>query len=97
MVKNLPAKQKSQVQSLGQEDPLEESMQLIPAFLPGEFHRQRSLAGSSPRGRKEPGMTERLILFTFQFISIKALLQNTDRGVVLNSAGYSESLETHVY
>ena len=26
--------------------------------LPGEFHRQRSLAGYSPRGRKEENMTE---------------------------------------
>ena len=33
-----------------------------PVFLPGEFHRQRSLAGYSPRGRKESDMTERLSL-----------------------------------
>ena len=31
------------------------------AFLPGEFHRQRSLVGYSPRGRKELDTTERLI------------------------------------
>ena len=29
-------------------------------FLPGEFHRQRSLAGYSPWGRKESDMTEQL-------------------------------------
>ena len=29
-------------------------------FLPGEFHGQRNLAGYSPQGRKELGMTERL-------------------------------------
>ena len=29
-------------------------------FLPGEFHRQRSLAGYSPWGLKELDMTERL-------------------------------------
>ena len=29
-------------------------------FLPGESHRQRSLAGCSPRGRKESDTTERL-------------------------------------
>ena len=29
-------------------------------FWPGEFHGQRSLAGYSPRGRKESDMTERL-------------------------------------
>ena len=33
----------------GREDPLEESM-ATPVFLPGEFHGQRSLAGSSPQG-----------------------------------------------
>ena len=31
------------VWSLGQEDPLEQEMQLTPLFLPGEFHGQRSL------------------------------------------------------
>ena len=31
-----------------------------PVYLPGEFHRQRSLAGHSPRGRKEPDTTEQL-------------------------------------
>ena len=33
-----------------------------PVFLPGEFHRQRSLAGYSPWGGKESDMTERLSL-----------------------------------
>ena len=45
-VKNLPAIQETQemgVQSLGQEDPLEEEMATTPVFLPGEFHGQRSL------------------------------------------------------
>ena len=37
----------AQVQSLGQEDPLEKGM-ATPAFLPGEFHGQRSLAVYSP-------------------------------------------------
>ena len=31
-----------------------------PVFLPGEFHRQRSLVGYSPWGLKEPDMTEQL-------------------------------------
>ena len=47
LVKNLPAMQETQVQSLGQEDPLEKGMQPTPVFLPGEFHRQRSLLGYS--------------------------------------------------
>ena len=47
------------VQSLGQEDPLEEGMATpSPLFLPGESHGQRSLAGYSPWGQKELYMTE---------------------------------------
>ena len=41
------------VWSLGQEDPLEQEMQLTPLFLPGEFHGQRSLVVYSSRDRKE--------------------------------------------
>ena len=37
--------QGTQVQSLGQEDPLEKGMQPTPAFLPGESHGQRTLGG----------------------------------------------------
>ena len=36
----------------------------IPVFLPEESHEQGSLVGCSPRGCKELGMTERLILTT---------------------------------
>ena len=34
--------------------------QLVPVFLPGKSHGQRSLAGYSPRGCKELDMTEQL-------------------------------------
>ena len=34
----------------------------LPLFLPGESHGQRGLAGYSPWGHKESGMTELLIL-----------------------------------
>ena len=44
-VKRLPTMQETQVQSLGQEDPLEKEMALHSRFLPGEFHGQRTLAG----------------------------------------------------
>ena len=47
-VKNLPAMWEIQVWSLGQEDPWRREWQATPAFLPGEFHRQRSLVGYSP-------------------------------------------------
>ena len=33
-------------------------VQPTPVFLPGVSHRQRSLAGNSPRGRKESDTTE---------------------------------------
>ena len=55
MVKNLPAMQETQVQSLGQEDPLEGE---TPVFLPGKSHGQRSPEGCSPWGHKESDMTE---------------------------------------
>jgi len=37
--------QEMQVQSLGQEDPLEKEMATTPVFLPGEYHGRRSLVG----------------------------------------------------
>ena len=48
VVKNLPAMQETQVQSLDQEDPLEKGMATHSSILPGEFHGQRNLAGYSP-------------------------------------------------
>ena len=54
MVKNPPAwVRETQVQSLGQKDPLEKEMATHPpVFLPGESRGQRSLVGCSPRGHK---------------------------------------------
>ena len=51
-VKNLPAMQEVQDQSLGQEDPLEKEMQPTPVSLPGESHKQRSLTGYSTQVAK---------------------------------------------
>ena len=45
-VKNLPAMQENWVQSLGWEDPLEKDMATHTTILAGEFHGQRSLAGT---------------------------------------------------
>ena len=43
---------------LSPEEPLEErAWQPTPAFLPGESHRHRSLAGYSPWGHRELNMT----------------------------------------
>ena len=46
------------VRSLGWEDPLEEGVAITPAFLPGEYHGQRTLVGYSPWGCKELDKTE---------------------------------------
>ena len=59
-VKNPAAMQRTQVRSLGREDPLEKGM-ATPVFLPGGSHGQRILAGYSPWGCKESDMTEQLI------------------------------------
>ena len=67
VVKNPPADAGDSagfIRSLGREDPWvgtipgRRKWQLSPVFLPGEFHGQRSLAGYSPEGHKEPDMTE---------------------------------------
>ena len=59
MVKNpMQEMPKTQVRSLGQEDPLEEKMEPIPVFLPRESHGQRSLVGYSPWGHKESETAE---------------------------------------
>jgi len=57
-VRNLPAIQETQVQSLGPEDPLRREWKPSPVFLPGEFRGQRSLAGYSPWDLKELDTTE---------------------------------------
>ena len=43
MVKNLPAMRETTVQSLGQEDPLENETAIHSSILAGEFSGQRSL------------------------------------------------------
>ena len=57
LVKNPPAMQKTWVQFLGWEDPLEKEKLPTPVFWPGEFH-----GLYSPRGCKETDTTERLQL-----------------------------------
>ena len=46
------------VQSSSPEEPLEKGMQPTAVFLPGESHRQGSLAGYSMWGSKESEVTE---------------------------------------
>ena len=67
MVKNPPAPQEIQVQSLRQEDPHGEgSGYPLQYICPGESHGQRSLTGYSPWGRKELNRTERPTLHFFK-------------------------------
>ena len=56
-VKNLPVMQQTQVQSLGQEDPLEKEM-ATHSSTPRESHEQRTLVGYSLWGRKESDIIE---------------------------------------
>ena len=59
MVKNLPTMREAWAQSLGWEDPLEESMANHSSyFYLRKTHEQRSLAGYSPQDCKESDMTE---------------------------------------
>ena len=60
-VKNLPAMQETpetQVQSLFEEDSLEEEMATHSSILPRESHGQRSLMGYGPWGHQESDKTE---------------------------------------
>ena len=57
-VKNLPMMRKIQVQSLGQEDPMEKGMATLSSILASEIHGQRSLEGYSPQAHKESDTTE---------------------------------------
>ena len=52
MVKNLPAMQETQVQSLVKKIPWRREWLPTPVFLPGKSHGQRSLVGYSAWGRK---------------------------------------------
>ena len=51
-MKKPPAKQETQVQSLGWEAPLEKEMATYSSILAGKSHGQRSLVGYSPWGHK---------------------------------------------
>ena len=50
--------QETNVRSLGWEDSWKEKWQPTPVFSPEASHGQRSLAGYSPQGHKEPDTTE---------------------------------------
>ena len=62
MVKNLPAIQETQVQSLGWKDPLEKGMATHSSILAWRIQWTKSLVGYSPWNHKESDTTERLTL-----------------------------------
>ena len=62
-VKNLPLVQGTQVQSLGQEDPLEKGMVTHSSILAWRIPWTKEPGVLSPWGCKESDMTEQLALF----------------------------------
>ena len=58
VVKNLPAVQEAQVQSLGGKIPWRRKWQVTPVFLPGKSHGKRNVLGYSSGGHKESNTTE---------------------------------------
>ena len=62
MVKNLPAIQETQVQSLGWKDPLEKGMATHSSIRAWRIQWTKSLVGYSPWNHKESDTTERLTL-----------------------------------
>ena len=60
MVKNPPAMRETRFDLWVRKIPWRKEWQPTPAFLPGEVHGQRSLAGYSPWCCKESDMTEEL-------------------------------------
>ena len=84
MVENLPAMQKTQVQSWVGKIHWRSELQLTPIFLPEYFHDQRNLAGYSPWGLKESDTTERLTLslsdiYNYLFIYLYHPSRNRER------------------
>ena len=70
MVKRLPTKQETWVQSLGQEISWRRKWQSTPVFLPGKSHGQRNLVGYSPWGRKEDTTSLSLFNGSQQWLSL---------------------------
>ena len=78
MVKNPPAMQETQVQSLGREDPLEKGTDTHSSILAQRIpmDRREELGGYSPWGHKESDMIEQLTLSVI-LIRFKKYLVNT--------------------
>ena len=71
--KNLLIKQEPRFNPWVGKIPWRKKGQPTPVSLPGEFHRQKSLASYSPQGHKESDMTEQL---TFNTRKTKSMNEN---------------------
>ena len=71
MVKNLPALQETQVQSLGWKDPLEKGMAAHSSTLDWRIPWAESLMGYSLWGHKESNTTERLTHTSIHYVHEK--------------------------
>ena len=95
MVKNLPAVQETQVQSLGWEDPLEKRMATHSSILVQRISGQRSLAGTAVHGVTQSDITEHLSL---HFTVIKTLWQwPKDRHIGQWNGTESPVINLHIY
>ena len=89
--------QETQVQYLGLEDRLEKEMATHSSILAWETHGQRSMAGCSPWGHKEPDTTEQLVqsvnnsnISMCAFPPDSVSLQNLDSQEVFDNMGGGE-------
>ena len=73
MVKNPPAMQETQIQSLGWEDPLEKGMAAHCSILAWRIPWTEEPGGLQPMGRKELDTTEQLTLSLFFLSHILAI------------------------
>ena len=81
-VKNLPAMQETRVQSLGQEDPLEEEMATGSSVLACEPHGQGGLVGCSPWGGRDTAEQLTRTQFIVSAVTVQA---------------YSEAIPSHAH
>ena len=77
-----------------QKIPQSRKWQPTPIFLPGKYHRQRSLEGYSPWGCKESDMTERLSMHacTMLYITTPGLIYLITGSVYLLLITISEAV-----
>ena len=89
MVKDPPAMQETQFQSLGQEDPWRREWLPTPVFLPGKPHGQRNLLGYIPWSHKESDMTVRLTISLFFQLSKNLYTVKISSSSVTNNLYYN--------